>query len=152
MRIYIDGVSAYTVAAASLDTSLAVAAGTHSVFVQAWDSTGAVFKTPVTLTVGTSTTPAPPPTSCTANVVGVTICTPTAGTAVGSPVQIMAAAKGNAAITAMRIYLDYASAYTVNSSTLNTSLNMAAGTHSLIVQAWDTTGAVYKSTQTITVQ
>ncbi|PYP90066.1 MAG: hypothetical protein DMG65_12310 [Candidatus Angelobacter sp. Gp1-AA117] len=151
MRIYIDGVSAYTIAAASLDTSLPVSSGTHSVFVQAWDTTGAVFKTPVTLNVG-SGTPTPTPTSCTASAVGVTVCTPTAGTAVGSPVQVLAAAQGNAPITAMRIYLDYTSAYTVNSSTLNTSLTMGTGTHSLIVQAWDTTGAVYKSTQTITVQ
>lgn len=152
MRIYIDGASAYTVGAASLDTSLPVAAGTHSVFVQAWDTTGAVFKTALTLTVGTSPTPTPTPGSCTAGTVGVTVCTPTAATAVGSPVQVMAAARGNAPITAMRIYLDYTSAYSVNSSSLNTQLNMAAGTHSLIVQAWDTTGAVYKSTQTITVQ
>jgi len=150
MRIYIDGVSAYTVAAASLDTSLPFASGTHSVFVQAWDSTGAVFKTPLTLNVGSA--PAPTPTSCTASTVGVTVCTPTAGTAVGSPVQVIAAAKGNAPITAMRIYLDYVSAYSVSGSTLDTSLNMATGTHSLIVQAWDTTGAVYKNTQTITVQ
>jgi hypothetical protein len=51
MRIYIDNVSKYLVNASTLDTSLAIAAGTHSAVVQAWDSTGAVFKTPVTIKV-----------------------------------------------------------------------------------------------------
>src|SRR6185503_17667552 len=37
MRIYIDNVSAYSASAANLDTSLAVASGTHNVVVQAWD-------------------------------------------------------------------------------------------------------------------
>ena len=148
MRIYIDGVSAYTVSAATLDTSLPVASGTHSVFVQAWDTTGAVFKTPLTLNVGGTT----PPAGCTASVVGVTVCTPTAGVASGSPVHVTAAAKAGSPITAMRIYLDYVSAYSVNSSSLDTSLSMSTGTHSLIVQAWDTTGAVYKNVQTVTVR
>jgi hypothetical protein len=62
MRIYVDNVSVYLVSASKLDASLAVGAGTHSVVVQAWDSTGAVYKTPMTLTVtGTTTPPAPPP-------------------------------------------------------------------------------------------
>jgi hypothetical protein len=59
MRIYVDGISVYLITASSLDTSVAMSAGTHSVVVQAWDSTGAVFKTPMTLIIGGS---APPPT------------------------------------------------------------------------------------------
>jgi len=51
MRIYVDSISKFTVNANSLNTSLAVASGTHSVIVQAWDSTGAVFKTPLTIHV-----------------------------------------------------------------------------------------------------
>jgi len=37
--------------ASSLNTSLAVPSGAHSVAVQAWDSTGAVFKTTLTIHV-----------------------------------------------------------------------------------------------------
>lgn len=59
MRIYVDSVSVYLVSASSLNASVAMSAGSHSVIVQAWDSTGAVYKTPLTLTV--SSTPAPPP-------------------------------------------------------------------------------------------
>jgi hypothetical protein len=61
MRIYVDNVSVYLVSAGKLDTSVAMASGTHNVVVQAWDSTGAVFKTPFTLTVGGTTPPPPTP-------------------------------------------------------------------------------------------
>ncbi len=61
MRIYVDNLSVYLVSASSLNTSVTMSAGTHSVVVQAWDSTGAVFKTPLSLTVSASA-PSPTPT------------------------------------------------------------------------------------------
>jgi hypothetical protein len=61
IRIYVDGVSVYLTNSASLDTSISIAPGQHSTVVQAWDSTGAVFKTPMTLTVGSSASPTPTP-------------------------------------------------------------------------------------------
>jgi hypothetical protein len=51
MRIYVDNIAKFTVDASSLDTFVALAIGTHSVVVQAWDSTGAFFKTPLTIQV-----------------------------------------------------------------------------------------------------
>src|SRR5947199_1139 len=56
MRIYVDGNSAYTVNASQLDTTVSAAAGTHSLIVQAWDTTGAVYKQPLTVIVGSGTT------------------------------------------------------------------------------------------------
>jgi hypothetical protein len=61
MRIYVDNLSVYLVSASSLNTSVTMSAGTHSVVIQAWDSTGAFFKTPLTLKVS-STAPTPTPT------------------------------------------------------------------------------------------
>lgn len=69
MRIYIDNLSVYEISAASLDTDVSVASGTHNAVVQAWDSTGAVFKSSLTITVSgtstmsTSSLPAPPSTA-----------------------------------------------------------------------------------------
>jgi hypothetical protein len=64
MRIYVDSVSVFLVSASKLDTSIAMSSGNHFVVVQAWDSTGAVFKTSLNITVsGTTPTPTPPPTS-----------------------------------------------------------------------------------------
>jgi hypothetical protein len=63
MRIYVDNVSVYLISASQLDTSVVIAAGNHNVVVQAWDSTGLVQKTPLSLTVGgTAPTPTPTPT------------------------------------------------------------------------------------------
>jgi acid phosphatase len=149
IQIYVDNNLEYTVNSATLNTSLSLSAGSHFVVVQGWDSTGAYYKTPLTITVGSSTTP----TTCTAATAGVTVCTPTPGSTSGSPVEFLAAAKSSstAPITAIQIYVDNNLAYTVNSSTLNTSLSLSAGSHFVVVQGWDSTGAYYKTPLTIDV-
>jgi phosphatidylinositol-3-phosphatase len=148
MRIYIDGVSAYVTSVASLDVSLAVSSGTHAAVVQAWDSSGTVFKASITLQVSSGGVPA----GCVASTTGVKVCSPAAGATIGSPVHVTAAAKSAAPITAMRIYVDSVSQYLVNASTIDTSLSIASGTHSLVVQAWDSSGVVLKTPLTIHVQ
>lgn len=149
MRIYIDNASAYLTSAASLDVSIAVASGAHNVVVQAWDSSGAVFKSsPIALTV-TQVSPG----TCSAATVGVTVCSPVPGATIASPVHVTAAAKSAAApITAMRIYVDSASVYAVNAAAIDATLTISSGTHSMVVQAWDSTGAVFKTPLTIRVQ
>lgn len=149
MRIYIDNVSAYFVSAASLDVSLAVNPGTHLVVVQAWDSSGAVFKSsPITLTVTQGS-----PGTCSAVNVGVTVCSPAPGATVSSPVRVTAAAKSAAApITTMRIYVDNVSKFDIKASSLDTTIALTTGAHSVVVQAWDSTGAVFKTPLTIQVQ
>jgi acid phosphatase len=149
IQIYVDNNLVYTVNSATLNTSLSMTPGSHFVVVQGWDSTGAYFKTPLNITVGSSTTP----TSCTASTAGVTVCAPTPGSTSGSPTQFVAAAKSSssAPITAMRIYVDNVSQYLTASSSLNTSLSLAAGSHFIVVQAWDSTGAYYKTPLTISV-
>jgi hypothetical protein len=89
---------------------------------------------------------------CTATVTGVTVCSPAAGSTVASPVHFVAAAKSTHPITAMRIYVDNIAKFTVNASSLNTFVALATGTHSVVVQAWDSTGAVFKTPLTIHVQ
>jgi len=44
MRIYVDNVSVYGAAVKSIDTNLAIASGSHSAVVQAWDSAGTAYK------------------------------------------------------------------------------------------------------------
>lgn len=86
----------------------------------------------------------------------VTVTTPTNGSQVSSPVHYVASAaspqcaKG---ISAIRIYpAPGVSAYTVDSSQLNTSITLSAGTYNTVVQAWDNCGAVGKTYITIAVQ
>ncbi len=93
--------------------------------------------------------PPPPPTGCTAATIGVTVCSPGAGSTVASPVHFVAAARSTHPITAIRIYVDNISRFAVNASSLDTSLAVTSGTHSVVVQAWDSAGAVFKTPLTI---
>jgi phosphatidylinositol-3-phosphatase len=89
---------------------------------------------------------------CSAGSVGVTVCSPVAGSTVSSPVHFVAAAKSTHPITTMRIYIDNSAKFTVNASSINTTLTVSTGTHSVVVQAWDSSGAVFKTPLTIHVQ
>ncbi len=254
MKVYLDYVAVYSISGNVVNTSLTAAAGSHHLTVNAWDSSGAVFKTSINFTVGSSssgsvtvspssltfgseavnTTSAPQTvtlangtgsaisvstpaittnfiiasntcgtslaansqctigvefqpgttgtlngtltitdspdagsphsvtlsgagvsaTTCTPNPVSntVTICTPTNGATVTSPFQVSAAAYDTAyPVTAMKLYLDSVAQLTVNAAQLSTSLSAAAGAHNVTVNAWDSSGAVFKSTSLITV-
>ncbi|HET9183431.1 MAG TPA: alkaline phosphatase family protein [Candidatus Angelobacter sp.] len=90
--------------------------------------------------------------ACTAASVGVTVCSPAAGSTMSSPVRVTAAAESTVAITAMRIYVDNVSVYFTKSASLDTSIAVKPGGHHVVVQAWDSRGAIYKNARTITVQ
>lgn len=62
MRIYVDGISVFNNTSASINTLVTIAPGQHTAVVQAWDSTGVVFKSAMALTVGSSPSPTPTPT------------------------------------------------------------------------------------------
>ncbi len=142
MTVYVDGVSKYQLNSNHLDTYVALGGGTHSVVVQAWDSTGAVFKSAETINVSAAAS---------ASTTGVTISSPSNGSSNGSPVHFVASAAASRAIGAMRIYVDNNDAFDVSSNHLDTYVPLGGGTHYVVIQAWDVTGAVYKATETISV-
>jgi hypothetical protein len=90
-------------------------------------------------------------TLATASFAGVTVSSPAAGSTSGSPVHFVASATSANPITAMRIYVDNISVYLISASKLDTYVAVASGTHSVVVQAWDSTGAVFKAPLTLTV-
>ncbi len=82
----------------------------------------------------------------------VTICTPTDGQTVSSPVHIVAVTTSTTyPTTAMWIYVDYAVVYKTTSKSLDTNLTLAAGTHRVRVQAWNSGGQVFYKEIFITV-
>jgi hypothetical protein len=250
MKVYLDYVGVYTVNANVVNTTLSAAPGSHHLTVNAWDSSGAVFKTSLTFTVSARTVTVSPsnvaftgqvvgttsapqtvtltngtsgtitvgtptisgdflissnacgsslaantsctiqvefqptatgtrtgtltitdspdvnsphnvglsgsglsPSACTPSTVNpsVTICTPVNGATVTSPFQVVAETTDSHTVTAMKIYLDNVGIYTVNASQLNTTVSAGVGTHNLTINAWDSTGAVFKATSIITV-
>lgn len=142
MRLYVDSVSKYTVNSASLNTSQALANGSHNITIVAWDTTGKSYNKSITINVG-----------ATATTGGVTVSSPANGATVSSPTQIVASAQANSGktITAMQIYVDNVSVYSTSSASINTSLSLSNGAHYVVVQAWDNTGTVYKTPRNITV-
>ena len=87
----------------------------------------------------------------TASFAGVTVSSPTTGSTSTSPVHFVASATSANPITAMRIYVDNVSVYLISASKLDISVAMGSGTHNVVVQAWDSTGAVFKTPLTLTV-
>lgn len=83
---------------------------------------------------------------------GVSVSAPIGGSNVGSPVQFIAQAISAHTITAMHIYVDGASVYFVRAGQLNTYVTMASGSHNVTVQAWDSSGAVFKNSFALAVK
>jgi hypothetical protein len=54
MRVYVDNTAAYTVNAASLNTSLSASSGSHQITTLAWDETGAVYSNQMNINVNAS--------------------------------------------------------------------------------------------------
>jgi hypothetical protein len=140
IHIYVDNQLRYNVNANQVDTSLTMSTGGHYVVVQSWDAAGNLSRVTENITVSGSSNP--PPSN------GITVNSPSNGATVASPVQFSASA---ANATAMQIYVDDQLAYQVNASSINTSLAMSSGGHSVVVQAWDQSGNVTKSPLSITV-
>ena len=123
--------------------------GYHNIVVNAWTSSGKLYQTSRQFTVigfGIDL-------SCKANGVGVTLCAPTGGLQPNDGVPVSMAAKGNAPITAWKLYVDGAvqmsSSQTGTPNSLTTQLSVSAGNHTVAVVAWDKNGAVYKASRQI---
>lgn len=138
MRIYVDNKDVYTISSNKIDTYVSLSAGSHFAVVQAWDSTGAVFVAPgMTINATTSAT------STTGE--GLFLYSPTDGMTSGSPVHFVATAISSAPIAAVRIYVDSKDVFTTNSGSFDTYVTLGAGSHYVVVQAWDTTGKLLQA-------
>ena len=141
-RIYIDSVATYDGGAtSSINANVSMAQGTHTVIVRAWDTSGAYGDQTLSLTV--SSKPA------------VTITTPTAGTDVISPIGISASATPSSghSVTAWSVYLDGSKVYAGGAVTfINASVAASTGSHTIVVRAWDSSGAYGDQTIVVDVQ
>jgi hypothetical protein len=74
--------------------------------------------------------------------VTVQVAAPQAYATVGATFSLQATASSSHPITGWHVYLDDVNVYTGTAAkTISTSLTAAAGTHQLVVRAWDTSGA-----------
>ena len=150
IQVYVDGTFWFEEDGGDqIDSYIVVGAGTHSITVKAWDNQGAFSSTRSVTVSGTNKT------TCIAGEIlpYVQICSPLGGSNPSNPVSVHAvSATQNMPITSMRLYVDSVSTYTVDSSTLQTSVSLSSGVHQLTVQAWDWTGQTFKQNVYVNVQ
>lgn len=140
--VYVDSVGKYNAGSLpTIDPKISMSTGTHIVVVRAWDSSGAYGDQSFTLTVAE-----PHP--------AVTVRTPTNASDVGSPVNIEASASPTAGhwISKWSIYVDGKTTYTTGAvNPVNAKVGMDLGKHTVIVRAWDTSGAYGDQTVSLTI-
>ena len=84
---------------------------------------------------------------------GVKVSSPLNGAAYSTTsIKVTASAISSYPITTMRVYVDNVNRYSVSAASINTYVTMTKGTHSVVVQAWDSSGKVSKSSLTMTVK
>jgi hypothetical protein len=69
-----------------------------------------------------------------------------------SPLQIVANTQDANPIYAVQVYVDDTLQYEFSGTGLQVPMAIPPGTHSLVVQAWDSAGGIYKRRETITVK
>jgi hypothetical protein len=139
MGIYVDNKIDYVANGTSVNTTLSMASGTHTVAVQEWDLCGGSTATPLTLTVSTAA--------------GVSVSLPVSGSTVTSPASFVATASSTCSkgVAAMGIYVDGVLQYKVNGASLNTTLGLSTGAQSPVVQEWDYCGGSSNKAVNVTV-
>jgi hypothetical protein len=146
-QIDVDGVMQYQIAGSSLNTSLPLAAGTHTIAALAQDSAG-TFQSAVNVTVSSTSGACSAPTTP-----GVNICQPASGATVSSPVAIQAASNVTGTFQRMEVWIDGVKKYSETTSTsLNTTLTLSAGTHRFAILAFNTAGTKWEQAFNATVQ
>lgn len=146
MQLYVDNKLVYKVAAPTLNTFVTLPTGHHLITVQGWDNKGINFKSNVPVEMQ-------PPCALNSTNQTVTICSLASGSIVSQPFHIVAAATDMNPVKSMTLFIDGIGKGGIsNSAILDLYVkNLAIGTHTVAVQAQDTTGALFKQRFNITV-
>jgi hypothetical protein len=132
---------------AFLNASLPIAAGSHRVSVIAfgWDNSQVSNTSTITVKASSSCSA---PTSA-----GVHICSPSSGASVSSPVLVTATSKVTGKMVSTQLWVDGVKKFSsAASTTLTTTVSLAAGSHRFAVLAINTTGQKWESTVNATVK
>ena len=136
-----------TIAATSIDfgdgSSMAAASGSHQYTVAGSYTVKATVKDNLGATSTKSVTLTVKPRS-------VAITSPTFTSTTNSSVRATGAASSGYPVLATQVYLDGVLKYKSLTSTADTTLSLSTGAHQITIQGWDSSGAVFKSSVTIT--
>ena len=146
MQVLVDGTLNQTFKASTIDTFVTLPIGNHTITVKGWDSAGP-FKTVVPVAMQ-------PPCALNPANQTVTICSLVAGSVVSQPFHVVAAATDSNPVKAMTLFIDGVGHGGISNSAILDmyASNLSLGTHTVGVQAQDSTGFVAKAPKiTITV-
>ncbi len=148
---YVDDVAVNKVTQANqVDESLTLSAGTHVVRIQAWDNSGAIFKAGVTVQVGSGGGGTDPCTNMTTP--SAAVCEPSNNATVSSPMHFVAKAQSSHPISSIWTYVDdVVFNKAANTSSVDLNVPLTAGSHVVRIQAWDSSGGLYKAGVTVNV-
>lgn len=146
VQIYVDNKLVQQVSGSTINSFVDLSAGPHLVTVQGWDNTGSTFKTNVTVSMQ-------PPCALNSTNQTVTICSLVSGSLVSQPFHVVAAATDTNPVKSITLFIDgVAKGSLSNSAILDVYVSsLSLGSHSVAVQAQDSTGALFKQKFNITV-
>ncbi|HZR64581.1 MAG TPA: alkaline phosphatase family protein [Terriglobales bacterium] len=129
MQVYLDGDSQFQSSGNSLNTSLPLSSGNHTIAVQASVGSGNLITNKFSVTAASPS---------------ISIISPAANSSFHSPMQISTLAIDPTPITSTQVYVDNQLAYQVSGIGVQASLQLSVGTHSIVVQEWNAAGVTYK--------
>jgi phospholipase C len=146
MYVYVDNQLTYQVNASTLDTFVNLPIGHHALSVMAKDAAKKTFKQNIQVVMQ-------PPCALNSTNQTITLCSLANGSIVSLPFHLVAAATDTNPVTSMTLLLDGVSSGTISDSAiLDLYVNgVAVGNHSAVIQAQDSTGAVFSTQFNLTV-
>jgi hypothetical protein len=141
LEMWMDGAKVGNYAGATMSASMPLANGSHAVTVVEVDSNGAVVRSPpADFTVGSTGTCAAPSSA------GVDVCLPAKGESTASPVAFVATGTGaSGAVNHLELWVDGNKLGNYSGATMNASVPVAAGSHTVTIVEVDSKGRYVKS-------
>jgi len=136
MQLYVDGNSKFQSSGNTLNVAVPLSLGNHAVAVQATDTSGALTTTTFhVVAAGPS----------------IQIVSPLPNSSFYAPMYVSATTQDPTPVIAVQIYADNALVYEVSGTGVQASLPISQGTHGVVVQAWNQSGATYKKSLSVNV-
>jgi phosphatidylinositol-3-phosphatase len=136
MQLYIDGNAHFQSSGNTLNTKISLSPGPHNLAVEATDSSGNLTRSKIPVTAASPS---------------VQILSPEPNSSLYAPLYVSAKTIDPTPITVVQIYVDHALAYQFRGTGVQARLPMSVGTHSVVVKAWNASGASYKRSVTVNI-